>query len=71
MRIIFTAHARKRLKERKIRVKDVSSALLRPDWYEPTFGNRIRVQKKLKGQKIEVIYTEENNSMIVITSYLL
>ncbi len=52
-------------------MSDVCRALLYPDWYEPTYGNRIKVQKKLKEQTIEVIYTEENNAITVITCYFL
>lgn len=57
--------------ERGIEAKDISRALLKPDWYEPTFGGRMKVQKKLEDRILEIIYIELENTMIVITCYFL
>lgn len=71
MKVIFTEHARKRLKERKIEEKDVIYTLFTPDKYQPTHSNRICVSKKISSKILEIIYTEEKEKMIVITCYYL
>ncbi len=72
MRIVFTRHAKSRLRERGIRKQDVVHTILKPEWYIPTFNDRIRVQKSMGKRRIEVIYTEEiPNIIYVITCYYL
>lgn len=71
MKIIFTEHAKQRIKERKIEEKDVIYTLFAPDKYQPTYHDRICVSKKIGNKTLEIIYTEEKEKMIVITCYYL
>lgn len=71
MKIVFSKHAKERLRERKIKEKDVIWALFAPDWYQPAHQNRIRIKKKIGKRVLEVIYYEEENAIIVITCYLI
>lgn len=71
MKVVFTEHAKQRLKERKIEGKDVIYTLFAPDKYKPTHTDRICVSKKIGSKILEIIYTEEKENMIVITCYYL
>ena len=71
MKIIFSLHARKRIFQRSIAKSRVREAVLEPDWYEPTFGGRIKVQKGIKQKTLEVIYFEQGECLVVITAYFL
>lgn len=71
VKVIWSKHARQRARERRIREKEVLRTLFNPDWYEPSHRNRIRVQKRIRGHTLEVIYSEEKDRMVIITCYYL
>jgi hypothetical protein len=69
MEIIFTEHARTRLKERGISEKDVQTAITSPDKTLPGYANKRVIQKKIKNKNLVVIFVSENKSKIIITTY--
>ena len=71
MKIKYSPHARKRLKERSIVLAHVRATLLRPDLISRADRDRTIVRKKLKGKTLEVIYIIENNEIMIVTLYYL
>ncbi|TSC92355.1 MAG: hypothetical protein CEN89_749 [Candidatus Berkelbacteria bacterium Licking1014_7] len=69
MEIVFTKHARARLKERGISEKNVKEAIIFPDKSLSGYANKKLIQKKIKNKNLVVIYIEENKSKIIITTY--
>ncbi|OGC86170.1 MAG: hypothetical protein A2V73_07625 [candidate division Zixibacteria bacterium RBG_19FT_COMBO_42_43] len=71
MRIVLTEHARDRLSQRNIRKRDVIQTLKNPDRILKSFGRRKIAVKSIKEKTLEVVFREEKNILIVITSYWL
>ena len=71
MNIVFTEHARDRLSQRNIRKRDVIQTLKNPDRILKSFGRRKIAVKSIKEKTLEVVFREEKNILIVITSYWL
>lgn len=71
MKFLFSWHSKQRLRERRIKVKDVKKVVLSPDWYQPAFRDRIQVRKKVRKKILEVIYIEQNGIITIITAYYL
>ena len=71
MRIVLTEHARDRLSQRNIRERDVIQTLKNPDRILKSFGRRKIAVKSIKEKTLEVVFREEKNILIVITSYWL
>ena len=71
MKIEFSKHAKERLKQRKISVKLVKSALSSPNIKIDSFRQRELFQLKLDDRILEVVVTVENNKLLVITAYYL
>lgn len=74
MRVIFTKHARERMRERNISEKEVRQAIYSPDKKEPWEINKDKYSKKVKRQniitkEIFVILKREKGKIIVITAY--
>jgi hypothetical protein len=71
MRFRLSPHAKKRIKERKVKKSEIAQALARPD--RTTYGdrNRIIVNKKFNQKILEIVYVIENKGIIVITLYYL
>ncbi len=69
MKIKYSPHAKKRLKERKINKSGVTLVLTKPD--NKVFGgrNRIIVNRKFKDYTLEAVYVIEGGEIIVITLY--
>jgi hypothetical protein len=71
MRFRLSSHAKKRIKERKVRKSEIAQVLARPD--RTTYGdrNRIIVNKKFNQKILEIVYVIESKEIIVITLYYL
>ena len=53
-----------------MRIEDVKNALFEPDKILQGRENKNIVEKKIGNRRIRVIYTLEENKIIVITTYL-
>jgi len=71
MKIQYSPHAKKRLKQRGITKDQARLAVLNSDYAQQTDRNRIIARKKLNGKTLEIIYVKENGKIIVITLYYL
>lgn len=71
MKIVLTEHARDRLSQRNIREKEVIQTLKNPDRILKSFGRRKIAVKNIKDKTLEVVFREEKDILIVITSYWL
>jgi len=68
---ILTDHAKQRMKERSISVKDLEIALECPDIFFKGKRGEINVVKEIgKGKKIRVVYVFEGKKKIIITAML-
>lgn len=68
MKIVFSYHAQKRLKERDIKEKDVYEIVEFPD-YTIKRGEEIEAYKKIEGRLIKVVYIIMQNYIKIITVY--
>lgn len=66
MKIIFSYHAKKRLIERSIKIKDVEETIEMPE-YTISKGNKKEAYKKIGEKTLKAVYTEEDNYIKVIT----
>lgn len=71
MKIKFTFHARKRIFERGIKIIEIKQTILNPDYKRHTFDNKILARKYFSGEILEIIYLQEENTIIIITAYFL
>ncbi|MCK4554549.1 DUF4258 domain-containing protein [Candidatus Parcubacteria bacterium] len=71
MIIIFTNHAKKRLQERDIGLRDVKITVSNSDFKKRVDLDRILVRKSFGKKILEIIYIEESNKIIIITAYYL
>lgn len=71
MKIKYSFHAKKRLKERKINKAAVLQVLAKPDNKVCVERNRIIANKEFEGYNLEVVYVVENNRIVIITLYYL
>ncbi|RLE71437.1 MAG: hypothetical protein DRJ37_04975 [Thermoprotei archaeon] len=68
MKIIYTIHALKRIKERNINRSDVEACVQRPD--KLIYENKIRKAiRKIGNKALVVVYREEEKCIIIITAY--
>ena len=68
MIIIFTNHARKRMKERRISRAEVAITVRHPDVIEENNGIQI-FRKRYKLSSLEVVTEVKKGKLIVITLY--
>ena len=66
MKIILSYHAKKRLIERGIKIKDVEETIEMPD-YTISKGNKKEAYKKIKDKTLKVVYSKEDKYIKVIT----
>ncbi len=71
MEIIYSPHAKKRLRERKISKAAVIQTIKKPDKELSSDRNRIIAQRYFGNRILEVIYVKENNQIVIITLYYL
>jgi len=65
----LTDHAKKRMIERGISIKEVELALLKPDIIQSSFSKRKIFVKFVKIKRLEVVTVEKGNQIIVVTLY--
>ena len=68
MKLIFSFHAKKRLKERNINERDVQEVIELPE-YTLKRGKEIEAYKKIKDKMMKVVYVRKENYIKVITLY--
>jgi hypothetical protein len=71
MKIVYSPHALKRLKQRKILVVEVLKTLKNPDNEFDSARNRKIVNKRFSRRTLEIVYVIENKTLIIITLYYL
>lgn len=69
MQIIFTEHAKERLKKRKITKEEVELVLKSPDKTRKESGKYI-VEKDIGRAKIEVVYEKDKYIKIITIYYI-
>ena len=69
MRVVFTEHAKDRLKKRKISEEEVIQAIKYPDKLSKKKG-KYYVQKNIVRANIEIVYEKENYIKIITIYYL-
>ncbi|VAW29808.1 hypothetical protein MNBD_CHLOROFLEXI01-4137 [hydrothermal vent metagenome] len=68
MQIIYTRHARQRMKKRKVTTKQVEETLTYPDKVEPGDNGGDIAIRRYGGREVRVIYGEpEENNYVVYT----
>ena len=68
--IIFTKHAKDRMKERGILKRDIEKVLLNPDRIHRE-NHKIIAAKTINKKILEVVYIIENSKKIILTCYYL
>ncbi len=68
MKIIYSSHARKRLRQRNIKENKVVEIIEFPD-YTLKRGEEIEAYKKIKERTIKIVYVAKENYIKVITVY--
>lgn len=71
MKIVFSEHALSQIKKRDISKNTITAAIRSSDTIKSSYKNRLIFQKKIKDKILEVVTVEEDNTLIVITSYFL
>lgn len=71
MPVFFSEHSKKQLKRRKIKQKDVLSAVESPDEIGSSFKNRKLRRKRINGKILEVVTRTEGSRITVITGYFI
>ena len=66
--IIFTKHARDRMRERRILKSGIEKVILNPDRIQRENG-RVVVSKRINRKSLEIIYVIEDNKKIILTCY--
>ena len=66
MKIILSNHAKKRLIERNIKIRDIEETIEMPD-YVISRGNKKEAYKKIKEKMLKVVYFEEGKFIKIIT----
>jgi hypothetical protein len=68
MKIIFSRHAKRQMKWRKITEKEVKSAIGNPDMLVDTIKGRKNAFKIIKGRHLKITYKPEDGILTVITA---
>jgi len=69
--IIYTDHARLRLKQRAIEESQILETVSKPDEVLKSFEKRSVARKRFSGKILEVVFTKQNNDLVIITAYFL
>ncbi len=69
MRFEFSAHARQRCRERKIRYRDVKSVIENPTRTAVSPSGAIESRKKVKDRTLVVIFEVHKEVRTIITAY--
>ena len=68
MKIIFSRHAKRQMKWRKITEKEAKSAIGNPDMLVKTIKGRKNAFKIIKGRQLKITYKPEDGILTVITA---
>ena len=68
MKIIFSRHAKRQMKWRKITEKEVKSAIGDPDMLIDTIKGRKNAFKIINGRHLKITYKPEDRFLTVITA---
>ena len=76
MRLKFSLHCQFRIPERGIKIDHIKKAIKEPDTKQNAFEGRIKVQKKIDGKIIKVVYfkdkfKDKKEEYIIVTAYYL
>lgn len=66
MKIILTNHAKSRMSQRNISLKEIEETIGLPD-YILTKSDKIEANKKIGNKSIKVIYSKKGNFIKIIT----
>lgn len=69
MRVIFSEHALRKIKERDLNKMKIIETIESPDYHEFTNGNRQLAEKNFGKLNLRVIFCQENSFIIIITAY--
>ena len=69
--LIYTTHARLRMRQRGIRARDIEATVHAPNRVTNSFGSRLVAQRDVGGRTLEVVYKRLNHTVVVITVYWL
>ena len=68
MKIVYTRHARRRMKWRKITASEIEFAINAPDMVEDTEKNRYNAYKEIKGKLLKVTYRKSDDEEQIISA---
>lgn len=69
MKIIFSSHAEKRLKERGIKKEQIIETIEFPEYTIKRTNDEVEAFKKIEGRKFKVVYFKGEKYIKVITLY--
>lgn len=67
MKIVYSVHAKKRLKQRGIEEWEIEHAIKYPKYLKKNIDNKKEVIAEIKNRTLKVIFIEEENYIKVIT----
>ena len=71
VKLVYTTHARLRMRQRGIGVRQIEVTVRSPDRVVRSFGGRLLVQRTIGSRQLEVIYRNAHLSAVIITAYWL
>lgn len=71
MRITYSSHARRRMKERNVTQPDVESVMSRRARTYPSSKKRTETGRTLGGKSLKVVYTEEKRENFHIVTVVI
>lgn len=71
MVILYTKHAKPRIKQRELSPKQIAETIKRPDKILPSFKNRQLLRKDFSGKTLEIALVREKSDIIILTAYWL
>ena len=65
MKIIYSDHAKKRMRERNITEEEVEYILKSPEFVKKDFNNKREAVGHIKNRKIKIVFVKENYIKII------
>jgi len=69
MKILLTIHAKQRMFERGIKLKEIRETIEFPD-YTIAKGNKIEAHKEVNSKSIKIVYSKQSKFIKIITVIL-
>lgn len=69
MNIVFSGHAKKRIKERGIKEEDILEVINFPEYTITRSNNETEAFKKIKGRTLKVVYIQKEMFIKIISLY--